>query len=538
MMKKRKGMSLIEVVIAFVLVSMLIVMVSGAVTSTYRTSYMLQKLPTVYYAGQQAVETELANLDALIEEKYIIEKTIATQINPDQDLINRLTAINAELVGPVGGVEGNRNREHYTIQIFDKTVNVYRFEIDNTVEGVGTVHFYAGTASGVRYERPVPLLDHVTVSNVPGGQPIYAIYGAYVPGQTIPTVLYATPTYVDNAYLDYRAMNDEEELDHYLWYTSPSFPTPAQAETMSEEQIRSIEEANLLHSVYFADSTVTGTTGADDTVISQCMPVFPADLDGVYATDKRISSYEVTAEDLGKFICCAVTPQSVNDAMGATCVSNLVYVSALPVLTKADGTTKYKAVIDPSLIRVAEDSDHVVHLGSYSSWLPGTNCTLDCSHGGTIELHQEGSYTSEINDFKSRFIRISCNGNNGLGLGNTISTNLTSHYQDVIYMVVRDHLASNQSPSNINNEYIRSTLHSARTCSQYSNLQGRLEEDEDYDFSCWRVIRTTGPQVTMGFGEYRLYGHYDLAELIIVNNPTAEEEAQIRAYLGNKFRLN
>ena len=538
MMKQRKGMSLIEVVIAFALVSILIVMVSGAVTSTYQTSYKLQQLPTVYYAGQQAVENELAELDALIEEKYMIEKTIATQTQPDQDLINRLAAINAELVGPVGGVEGNRVREHYTLELFGKTVNVYRFELDEEIEGVGTVHFCAGTASGVRYERPVPLIDYVTVSDIMGGNPVYALYGA------VGTTLRCSPTYIDDANLDYRAMNEDQDLDHYLWYTSPAYPDPSVAADMDEVQLKDIVDSQKLHCVYFTDQGhhVTGTIGSDDSIISGTMPVFPSNFDGIYETVKRVSSYTVTADDLGKFICCAVTPQSVNDAMGTTVVSNLVYLSALPVLTRADGSTKYKAVIDPSLMRLPEDTeDHIVTSGagfsSFSSWLPGTNCTFSNTQGKG-ELHQEGSCTSEINDFKSRYIRVRCGGNEGVGVGNVISSNLAAESGDVIYMVVREHLQTRQSPTVINQSYIRAAAHSSGVVTTYSDLRGRLEEDDDYDFSYWRVIRTSGPTVTIGLGYYRLYGYYDLAELIIVNSPTAAEEAQIREYLGDKYRLN
>ncbi len=531
MMKQRKGMSLVEVVIAFALVSILIVMVSGAVTSTYQTSYKLQQLPTVYYAGQQAVENELAELDALLEEKYIIEKTIATQTQPDQDLINRLAAINAELVGPVGGEQGNRAREHYTTEIFGKTVNVYRFELDEEIEGVGTVHFYAGTASGVRYERPVPLIDYVTVSDMQGGAPVYVLYDA------TGTTLWCTPTYIDDANLDYRAMNEDQELDHYLWYTSPAYPDPAVAADMDEVQLKEIVDSRKLHCVYFSDSEhpVTGSIGSDDSIISETMAVFPSNFDGVYETVKRVSSYTVTADDLGKFICCTVTPQSVNDAMGKAVVSNLVYLSALPVLTKADGTTKYRAVIDPSLVWAAESENHLLNTSSLQSWL-GTSY-FSVHNSSHVVLHQEGSRISSNFDYKSRFYRVDCS---------NVQANIKPNANDYIFMVVRDKLAARYSSSNSprgSQGYI--TNFTGDGILYDTGYRGTGEPYSESGFSPWYLVYKHCTQTPNGNGNgnnYKLSSgtgqeQFDLAELIIVNNPTETEIDEIIQYLADKYEL-
>ena len=95
-MKKRKGISLVEVMMAFVLIGFLVLMVSGAVTSSYQTAAALQKLPELYYGGQQEIEDKLNELEKKVTKKCLCEKELHTAPSPDPAISGELDELNEE----------------------------------------------------------------------------------------------------------------------------------------------------------------------------------------------------------------------------------------------------------------------------------------------------------------------------------------------------------------------------------------------------------------------------------------------------------
>ena len=292
-MKKRKGISLVEVMMAFVLVGFLVLLVSGAVTSSFKTSASMQKLSGIYYKGQQEIEDELDSLEKKVTQKYLYEKELALSASHDAELAFELDMINADL---------EMNHEKTVYELFGKKVTVYQFSKECETDNVGEITLYAGTASGVRLERPTPVIDSVTI-NLLGESVSGSAYSAV--GKTVTTEVSYSDTNREYCYTEL-----------YQWYVTDGD----------------------WHTVYYSD----GTPGSDEIQHGTVMPVYPGNFTPI--TSERTSTMTIKEAYRGKFIFCLTTPLSINGKMGGSVMSNLIYISDLP-----DGLN-YRAVIDPSLM--------------------------------------------------------------------------------------------------------------------------------------------------------------------------------------------
>ncbi len=370
-MKQRKGMSLVEVMMGFVLIGFLILLVGGAVTSSYKTAAAMQKLPGLYFKGQQEIENDLEDLDKDVTRKYLLEKELGMASNPSGELQSELDALNEEL---------NAGFEKVTVNIFGKDVVIYQFERSGVIDGVGHFTLHAGTASGVRLERPVPVIETASIQ-VLGEAAVPEI--THADGKTITTEV---------TYSDVNREYCYTEL--FQWYVS----------TGSE------------HGIYYED----GTPGPEETQHGSIMPVYPVGFTPI--TSERTASMIVSEAYRGKFIFCLVTPLSMNGKMGESVMSNLIYVSDLP-----DGLN-YRAVIDPSLMLIPFDDSGIVRVSLLGSTSASSGSFTVSSGAPYIDLF--GEVMSE-DGAASRFVHLDPDDKL------KSSTALTSRPDDVIFMVVR-----------------------------------------------------------------------------------------------------
>lgn len=284
--KNRRGFSLAEVVIAFVLISLLVLIVGGVMTSSYVLSAKIDQLPNTYYAAQDEVEKELDSLKALVKEKFRIQNEL-TNTPPGEissELVRRLNDINKKLA-----VYQSKN-----VALFGKSVELFEFDYDQRSEKTDLqLKLRAGVANAESLERPVPIIDHVTISSA-GGSVSNEVYHAV--GSNI------------NASVQYNNKNyDYYFRSLYQWYVcTGDFHTSPYATDRAHEE--------LLYGTVFAQypdnfTLIPGSTG---------------------------SSITIDESFAGKFLVCAVTPLSIEGKMGKSVVSNFLYVSALPTLDSGD----------------------------------------------------------------------------------------------------------------------------------------------------------------------------------------------------------
>ena len=371
-MKKRKGISLVEVMMSFVLVGFLVLLVSGAVTSSFRTSAAMQKLPGLYYKGQQEIEDELDSLEEKVTQKYLYEKELSLSASHDASLAAELDAINAEL---------DCDHEKIVYELFGKRVTVYQFSRECETNNVGKVKFYAGTASGVRLERPTPVIESVTINLL---------------GESVSTNVYSASDKTVTTVVDYSETNrDYCYTELYQWYISDG------------DQ----------HAVYYAD----GTPGPDEMQHGAVMPVYPGNFTPI--TSERTSTMTIKDEYRGKFIFCLATPLSINGKMGGSAMSNLIYISDLP-----DGLA-YRAVIDPSLMTFGYSDSGIVKPSAFDSMSASDGVFTVKTGAPYVDLR--GEPISEESSSASRFISFaSADSIKG-------TSTLTPKTNDKIFAVVR-----------------------------------------------------------------------------------------------------
>lgn len=454
-MKAHKGISLVEVMMAMVLCGFLILMVGGAVTSSYQTAAAMQKLPGLYYEGQQEVENELDELEKKITDKYRYEKELGTQATQDPALLEAVEALGEEL---------EEGREKISVTLFGKTVTVYQFKRDVEVERVGRFTLYAGTASGVRLERPTPVVSSVS-SNVIGQSVSPYAYDAV--GQMLSTEANYSET---NA--DYRF------TELYQWYIS----------------------TGTQHAAYYAD----GTPGPDEIQHGVLMPVYPADF--TLLSSERSASLTVTDEYRGHFVCCLVTPLSVNGKMGEAVLSNLIYISDLP------GGVSYKAVIDVSMMQPDYDASGWVTLSSLQSVNAASGSFTSKSGRPTVYL--PGELTSEDALSASRFVRFE----NGVSMKS--SSAAAPKANDQVFAVIRLNDGSQQDFLTVGTKKYG-----------FSNAREVIGPSA----GGWCIVRMG---ITKNGTEYVLEGgSFDLAELIVAQTPSADQIAEIMNYLSEKYSI-
>ena len=157
----RRGITLMEVIIAFVLLSFIGVMVVTAITSSYTMSAQLNSLTATYYGAQNVAEREWEQLSSAVKTKYRLtdEITNTPAGNLDPTLHDRLNEVNAQL----------RPYPVERVTLFGKSVELYKFTTNYQSPSNQTLTLHAGVVNAKTLDRPVPIIDSVTINKEGSG---------------------------------------------------------------------------------------------------------------------------------------------------------------------------------------------------------------------------------------------------------------------------------------------------------------------------------------------------------------------------------
>ncbi|MCQ2425123.1 MAG: hypothetical protein MJ070_03160 [Lachnospiraceae bacterium] len=511
--KFRKGYSLVEILMSFALIGVLILMVGGAVTSTFKTATLLQKIPATYFSGQDAVENKIDFYEKKLLRKYNLEKVLAAGGLSDEEE----SRINAELTALVEELAAAGDGEEVEVgstTLFGKEVPLYKYKVtlnktisrdDLEDDYDNTVTLYAGTAGGVRYERPVPVIDTVTISIIGKGS-AQEIFNAYS----------NTTAKVSYTYADINETYQQTVL--YRWYVS----------------------SGRQRAVWYAN----GLQGVPEEQLGALMPIYPADFTPVTASGNTEELF-VTPDYKGKFILCVATPLSKNGKMGQEVASNLIYIDDIPVKNSSNQDIKYRSVIDPSLMTLYHDSaaDCVtIPVGSLLSTSAAPSTTSHDSGFSTVTgigysapyIDLNGAYIDGAEDTKTRFIHFVEDGDNH----ELIRSRFTYNANDVIFAVVKNNAGEDTSPN---------FLKVATDHGLFTDTFGFAKMYKTYgpNDRGWCIVRMDMNQYSnillanfLSLYYYVGDADVDIAELIVVSNPSSSEAKQIAEYLGSKYNIN
>lgn len=462
--KKRRGFSLAEVVIAFVLISLLVLIVGGVMTNSYILSTQLDKLPSAYYGAQDQVESELDALKDLVKEKYRLQNEITNTPPADLDpgLVTRLNDVNTQL-------SAYRSR---SVSLFGKSVDLFEFECDYTSPDGTELTLNAGTANAEPLERPVPIIDSVTI-HASGGAVSNELYHA--DGTTV----YSTVSYNSKNYSYYFR-------DLYQWYVcTGDFHTTAYASAHEFEE--------LLYGTVFAQYPNNFT-------------LLPGETADSITVD---SSYN------GKFLVCVVTPLSIEGKMGQSVVSNYIYISNLPSLSSGS----YSMVIEPSLTTYDYDSSGYVSIDQIRSRIPigsrlistGSRRARVSLDGAVTDSDMAASATGRGN--YSRYIQFDTS-------SMMSGSGLSGYGRKVAFVVAKSHSGDVDF------------MYSGWDSYGFATNGFSLGAGGDNDWFLLAAELSDPSDFSIG-GQ-----NVDVAELILVNDPSSADVSSVLSYLANKYHIS
>ncbi len=466
-MRSRCGFSLLEVIIGFVLISFILVMVGGTLVTGYSMAEKLNQLPNTYYAAQDTVESRLDELDSLITEKYRIENELLNAAPVPAELSVRLAEINNELSA----------YENESVSLFGKNVQLYRFD-DQYVSSDGSkLNLKAGLANEVKLERPVPIIEKVTIK-ASGSDVDADLYNAA--GMTIT----ATPDYYSKNYEYYYA-------DLYQWYIcTGDFHTSGYPGEHEYEE--------LLYGTVFAQYPVNYT-------------LLPSE---------KNASITISSSYAGKFLVCAVTPLSINGKMGEPVLSNYVYISGMPELSSGS----YKLVIEPSITPLNYEADGKVEISSMNSRQPATG-KLTTSTSARPYVALDGATTDSSLGASaggtgnwSRYIRFDSS-------TKMTSSSLGSGYYGSNYSIIA--VAKNRDSAPVNFVFAGTNGAGFLTNTGITDAAG-----SDTGWQLLTAQLSGSNTLTVGGS------NVDIAELIVVSNAGAYDISAISAYLAEKYHID
>lgn len=306
---------------SFVLISILVLIVGGVMTSSYLLSAKLQELPNTYYGAQDKVEIQLDSLKSLVQEKYRIQNDLTNTPPPHvaAQLRARLTEVERELSG----------KKKRSVTLFGKDIELYEFSENHTTDKGTKMKILAGTPNTENLEWPVPIVDKVII-NQSGQAASNEIYNG------IGTQLHSKVTYFDknSTYLN-RSM--------YQWFVS----------------------TGSFHTAAFPDGQ-----NSDDRYNGRVQPNYPVNFTLIPGATG--ASITVDESHVGRFLACVVTPLSVGGKMGRSVISNLIYISPLPRLSQGE----YQMIIEPSITTVDYNQTGRTMIDSIASRYPSSRARL------------------------------------------------------------------------------------------------------------------------------------------------------------------
>lgn len=287
--RKLQAFTLTEVLISFILISFIAIMVCSAMSSGFVLSAKLYELPNAYYEAEDEAERKMDELSEKVKRYYRLRNEIQNTPNSQLDpaLQTELTAISNEL----------SSVPKETVSLFGKSVEIYKIDLDHD-----SLKLHAGIVNAEQLERPVPIIEEVSIKPQGGGSD---------------SDLYFSAGTVVEASVDYDSKNSNYRLrDLYQWYIGTGgFHTAEYADGAHQEDE---PRSGLVYTNYPVHFTLL--------------------------VGETQSTIQIKEAYYGQLLVCVVTPLSKNGAMGESKVSNPLYISALPKISSG----KYRMFFDIS----------------------------------------------------------------------------------------------------------------------------------------------------------------------------------------------
>lgn len=327
-MKNKKGATLIEIMIAIILLSILVAMVSKSLVSAYKMSALLIDVPNEQSKALDAIEREKNDLMKLVKSKGHLENRLTNTGNATlrQQLQQQINDVDAQIQDILKGYTKK------TITLFNEYnsdgVDVYYFTMDHTKYDIT---YYASVVDPVPRIRPVPIVSDLTIKV--GENTSFINY----------QIEKESGVLTARADVSYEDVNKEYLYKtSYQWYIS----------------------SDKYHAVQFAN----GESVTHESLYSTILPLY-SDFEQIVGETK--STLELKDEYKGKMVMCVATPLSKNGAFGESFRSNYIYLNDLPLLTNGS----YNAVLDASLQNVDYINEFTdsVNVGEYVYTTVGTS---------------------------------------------------------------------------------------------------------------------------------------------------------------------
>lgn len=472
-MKMRQGISFIEVIISFLLISFLVIIVSGLVTSSYAFSTQVKDLPSIYLQAQGEVENKLEQLKDAIKSKFRIEneiKNIPADKVP-QNLKDELKTINEKLE------ELKREQKLFSdeVEVFGTKVEVFEFDHQYSNQ-VGGTRFYAGAANVEPIDRPVPIIDKVEIKAKNSLNEVYDPNSDTVIGTVV-----------------YNSKNKEYlQKTFYQWYVAVDnfHTTPYKNLTSAELE----KLGNKLLAEY-----------------PQSFTILPGE---------KNATLTIKPEYEGKFLILEARPLSSAGKMGRSVTSNLIYVSKLPKLT----TGTYTMLIDPSITyydyvttatSLTDESIRKKEISEIQS-RKDLSSKLVKINGGNVVINLDGEPTNSHTDQggnDSRVIMFE-------GDGKLKAEGITENSDTKILLVAKD-------ANDANSEQMADLVFFDSVGASLSAVKG---QSGDTGWKVWKGENLSG-EITLGKDGAKV------AEVILVDKASDDEINKITDYLAEKYHI-
>ena len=336
-MKKHTGFSLIEVLFSFMLISVLVIMMTSVFTSTYAQSMAAYDMPNSYNSAQSNAEKSILKLENALSGRYVLKNGSDTSTSGSTADVagvggattiegyNKLIANEAYNVGPDVGYQGDKRT------VFGQ--EVYMFYTWNTAQ--------QEEEGGVTLREGDTRSDGVVVTAAGAGRLSLDLYSGV--GE-VKIIKRPTPA-INSASI---AVVDDEgssEVEHYN--VKPGNTKLKVNNNIDKNTGAKVDTERVSVKWYIANNykhTLPYMTLDSTKTYRDVVPQYPNDF--VLISTEEGGSQEgaigkvedltltVKEEYLGKFIVATVTPISSGGVYGNSVVTNMIYLSALPWLSK------------------------------------------------------------------------------------------------------------------------------------------------------------------------------------------------------------
>lgn len=364
-----------------------------------------------------------------------------------------------------------------TIDLFGKSVEVYKEDVDfASRDNKVFVTLHIGVVNAEKLERQVPIIDTVTIKPTTNGSAAQDFY--FSDGLEIgSSVVYDSRNY------------NQRFKELYQWYIGTGgFHTAEYSNGMDPEHDTRYGKLYTQYPSYY--TPLAGETR---------------------------STITLKEEYYGQLLVCVVTPLSKNGAMGESVVSNALYISALPTLSEGE----YRMLIDVSMHPFTFTDDSEVTIDSmpsrhiYNTKLTSGNTRPKVNMDGTPTDTNKSTAPAAEGTW-TRFISFT---------GSTYMTSSHGWDDAQAFVVVRK--TDNAGLRDV--DFIGNVSTGRLTAGFLSNE----EHTDGSGDTGWRLLQVDLPSSRFFIGKAQV----EVAELIVVEDPSDSDEEKIWEYLLQKYRI-